>query len=1284
MRFRTAVAAALVCLLAAMQSAMATDAGRKVILHLRWDHQFQFAGFYAAMWQGYYRNVGLDVEIRPAFDQHGAFHSAIDAVANGEAEFGIGAADVLTAVDAGKPLTVVMPVFQQSPFAFYARKSAGISSPADLVGRSVATRGSDGVAYPELRAMLKAEGIDPDSVATNEAEANPAVLELLDGRAEIAAGSVLSTGWIAGRAGVELTALRPASYGVDFYGDSVFVRRDFLKDHSDVVRKFVEASIRGWQYALTRSDEVAARMSTELTRTIPLDDDTAFNRFQIAQVKELTRFPATPLGHINFDRWRLMHQMLADAGLVKKPYDPHSVYSIAPAGFSIPEWALPAFIFAIAAMNLGLIWLLVRLKNSNAEQRAAQGARDTLQAQLRAFIDHAPVAISLRDRDGRYLAVNSKWLAFTGRHDRDVLGKRTDELVKPGEANASLVTMDHALFQQTLAGEVTTNVDSEITSTLGVTIPVAASRFPIRNTAGEVIAVGSIMQSLAELQQTVRERAKMEAQLRAFAENAPVAIAIRDLSGRYLAVNPKWESYTGYAGVEVAGKAPWELNIPVAHPNAAVVQRDRDMFAEAIRQQSTMTYETEIAHRDGTVIPVSLTRFPIRDADGTIISLGTIIQSLAELHRMHRERAEVEAQLRAFIDHAPYIFTLRDTEGRYLIANRLWETWSGLREADVKGKAPWEFITSPGNVRYEVVRTGKERLAEVVETGEPIYYESVEPDHSGVTAPMAITRFPLRDTSGKIVAVGTIAQDRSEIDRLIRARLVSETRYRNLVESSPEAILVHDKGAILYANAVAKRWMEQSGTAFEIGSLLVDKVDASDAEAIDRQIASLAHDDTTILRKEFKFRLADGSDIQVSITSSPIEFDGRQARQLVFHDVSERKRMEAQLTQNAKLATIGELSAGILHELAQPLNIARMAAQAALRKIRRGNGVLEDSAPQLELIDNQMARMAGVIDHMRVFSRTDEAIDEVFDARNAVRSAVQLIKPSFASENVAIEIDLPTRRAMIKGRSIALEQVVLNLLTNAKDAIVQNSPTGGRIEVALRIETGSGRVCVTVTDTGGGIPKHVFHRLFDPFFTTKPVGRGTGLGLPVCQSIVRAMAGEMKAENVAGGAMFTVELPLLSSAPAAVTHEEPATAALQTTAPAPGIGRTVLVVDDEPEALELMADFFEELGFDVRTASNGEEGIRAFRGDPADLLVTDIRLPVFDGIELAQMVRTRAVGVPVIFVTGHMGLTDRFDILGPRDNVKLLHKPIDLDVLERTVAELLPVNTEVLGASTKN
>tara|TARA_B100000315_G_scaffold183253_1_gene172156 strand:+ start:261 stop:821 length:561 start_codon:yes stop_codon:yes gene_type:complete len=146
-----------------LQNSLATPAD-KLILQLRWDNQFQFAGYYAALWQGYYRDAGIEVTIRSAFEPGGKFHNVINEVAEGRAQFGTGAADILRARDKGKPLVILSSIFQQSPVAFYAKKEIGANSPADLPRLRVATRGPTGIASVELRAMLKAENIDPKLV----------------------------------------------------------------------------------------------------------------------------------------------------------------------------------------------------------------------------------------------------------------------------------------------------------------------------------------------------------------------------------------------------------------------------------------------------------------------------------------------------------------------------------------------------------------------------------------------------------------------------------------------------------------------------------------------------------------------------------------------------------------------------------------------------------------------------------------------------------------------------------------------------------------------------------------------------------------------------------------------------------------------------------------------------------------------------------------------------------------------------------------------------------------
>ena len=293
----------------------------KIVLRLRWDHQFQFAGYYAAKWQGYYRENGLDVEIRSAFEPDGKYQSAITAVAEGRADFGTAGADLLAAVDQGRPLVVVASIFQRSPVAFYAKSETGLQGPADLTSLRVGVR-PDGIASVELRAMLRAEGIDPAGVVLRPIQGNLGIDDVVDGVLDVASGFTISAGWLAKNHAVTLTALHPATYGVDFYGSALFTHQRWIDNNPSLVQRFVSASLKGWEYALTNAEEIADRISKELPRTIPVDDARAFNRFQIKPVRALTYHKLVELGHSNPDRWRRMHQAMMDAGLVTRRFEP--------------------------------------------------------------------------------------------------------------------------------------------------------------------------------------------------------------------------------------------------------------------------------------------------------------------------------------------------------------------------------------------------------------------------------------------------------------------------------------------------------------------------------------------------------------------------------------------------------------------------------------------------------------------------------------------------------------------------------------------------------------------------------------------------------------------------------------------------------------------------------------------------------------------------------------------------------------------------------------------------
>ena len=246
-------------------------------------------------------------------------------------------------------------------------------------------------------------------------------------------------------------------------------------------------------------------------------------------------------------------------------------------------------------------------------------------------------------------------------------------------------------------------------------------------------------------------------------------------------------------------------------------------------------------------------------------------------------------------------------------------------------------------------------------------------------------------------------------------------------------------------------------------------------------------------------------------------------------DVTDLRESQAQLIHASKLATLGEMAAGMAHELNQPLGVIRMAAANCQRRIARDKADPEYLDGKLERIIGQTERAAQIIDHMRIFGRKEDDRSTSFDIVTAVTSATGMMRAQLSGSAVSITEDIALNSAMTDGPRVMFEQVIVNLIANARDAITGNAgetadPSG---EIAVRVALNDEGACVIdVSDTGGGIPEHLIERLYEPFFTTKEPGKGTGLGLSISYSIIRQMEGAITVENTDVGARFTLVVPL--------------------------------------------------------------------------------------------------------------------------------------------------------------
>ena len=358
----------------------------------------------------------------------------------------------------------------------------------------------------------------------------------------------------------------------------------------------------------------------------------------------------------------------------------------------------------------------------------------------------------------------------------------------------------------------------------------------------------------------------------------------------------------------------------------------------------------------------------------------------------------------------------------------------------------------------------------------------------------------------------------------------SEERYRILVEDSPAMICRYRPDLTLtFGNTPLANYLEcvpSELPGLNLGQWLSD----DQRQAFVQRISQLSPE-FPVSTAEISLELP-GREHAWWVWSDRGVFDEQGALvevQAVGRDNTEVRRSQQQLTQSAKMATLGEMATGLAHEINQPLNVMRMAIVNVLKRLSNGDVQVEYLTEKLQRIDNQVQRAARVVDHMRVFGRRSEIEQKPFDPAQAVEGSLSLLSEGLRGKGVEVLVTPPAFAVQVKGYVDQLEQVLINLMVNARDALLSKKEKHPDFQpwIALHCEHDSRHVRILVEDNGGGIDPRLLERIFEPFFTTKPIGVGTGLGLSVSYGIVENMGGRLSVVNGEHGARFCVELPVL-------------------------------------------------------------------------------------------------------------------------------------------------------------
>ena len=492
---------------------------------------------------------------------------------------------------------------------------------------------------------------------------------------------------------------------------------------------------------------------------------------------------------------------------------------------------------------------------------------------------------------------------------------------------------------------------------------------------------------------------------------------------------------------------------------------------------------------------------------------------------------------------------------------------------------------------------------------------------------------------------GALNHQRME-DEILYAR----QSYQSLIDNLSDGYLVLDQGRITYVNPRMARLFRCAPSTL-IGRRLLDLVDPSDRELLKSCLDAISHGKTSSTLKELKLKDFKGNHLSVEMKfSTSRDYDGNTIIVAICKDITDRDVLWNQLIKAEKLALIGEMAAGIAHELNNKLTpilgyTEMMVEHATDEAFKRRLNVVHSSAIGAK----------SIVESLLLFSRQEKPRKSLCDVNEMVRNVVELVSSSFRGSDVRLEMDLAEEIPPVTADSHQIEQVLANIMKNAYEVL----PKGGRIDIETL--TTDGDVIVSVKDNGPGIPSSIRPHIFDPFFTTKERGKGTGLGLSVCRGIIQEHNGDIAVcskENE-----FTT---FSFSLPAGKPQQPPGKHVKNTPSEEDLFGQhRILIVEDEPDIAKLLQEVLSE-NFETDLVSNGEEAVQQLDMTSFDLIVSDVKMPRLDGIDLYHHLAEKAPEYcqRIIYTTGMTSDRRILDFL-KKTGVPYLQKPFNVqDILD--------------------
>jgi PAS domain S-box-containing protein len=749
-----------------------------------------------------------------------------------------------------------------------------------------------------------------------------------------------------------------------------------------------------------------------------------------------------------------------------------------------------------------------------------------------------------------------------------------------------------------------------------------------------------------------------EERFRRVFEEGPVGMALIGRDMKLVRVNAAFCSMLGYDQGDLIGL---HLDRLMCQDDPREVEHIERTFRGDIPHYQA---ERRLLRKNGSEVWGLLTASVVRDGGGEPLYGIAMVEDITERRRAEDAVRESHSLLHAVIGGTTDGVYVKDSKGRYLLLNEPAAQILGAPAAEVVGKSDAELLPP------EVAEHISESDRKVLKGGETRTFEERialgDEPRTYLT-----TKGVYHDESDFVVGLFGIARDITDRKRAEEELRRSESNYRTLVDHAIYGIYRSSPDGRFLAVNPALVSMLGYDSQEELLSINIRELYSDPAER-DR-LVKLYKRSKRIEGLDVEWQRRDGRRIMVRLSGRPVrsEESGLEGFEMIVEDVTERRLLEAQLRQAQKMEAVGELTGGIAHDLNNVLTIVSANLDLVVDSLPSEQAGLRD-----DLAETRRAARRGraLIKKLLGFSRRSKLEVKPIDPGQLTADVLGMLR-RIVPETIRVDLTVEGAGMVIDADHSAIEQVLINLATNARDAM----PNGGdikihvsrhRLDESYRLAHPWAKleecVRVSVSDTGEGMDAQTLQRIFEPFFTTKPHGVGTGLGMSMVYGLVKQHRGFVDVESEPGkGTTVNLLFPVSEDPVPQFVAEE----AVEVRS---GGSETILLVEDEVPIQRAARRVLEKHGYEVLLADNGEDALEAYRSqrDRIDLVVSDVVMPKLSGAQLYEALRRDGEEPKFLFMSGYSA-RDVTDSQVLDSSLPFLHKPWSVGELLQKVREVL-------------